>query len=91
MNLFRSEEHAKRWPLYSQATEDYILPVATWAEIFSGPMLSERLSADYLEHGDEYVAAYHDALREAGKSSPFWQYPLIAEMDEVRLSKYAVV
>lgn len=91
MNLFRSEEHAKRWPLYSQATEDYILPVATWAEIFSGPLFTERLSADYLEHGEEYVGAYHDALREAGKSSPFWQYPLIAEMDEVRLSKFAVV
>jgi len=91
MNLFRSEEHAKRWPLYSQATEDYILPVATWAEIFSGPLFTERLSSDYLEHGDEYVAAYHEALREAGKSSPFWQYPLIAEMDEVRLSKYSVV
>ncbi len=91
MNLFRSEEHAKRWPLYSQATEDYILPVTTWAEIFSGPLFTERLSSDYLEHGEEYVAAYHEALREAGKSSPFWQYPLIAEMDEVRLSKYSVV
>jgi hypothetical protein len=91
MNLFRSEEHAKRWPLYSQATEDYILPVKTWAEIFSGPLFAERLSPDYLERGDEYLAAYHDALREAGKSSPFWQYPLIAAMDEVRLSKYAVV
>lgn len=91
MNLFRSEEHAKRWPLYSQATEDYILPVATWAEIFSGPLFVERLSPDYLERGEEYLAAYHDALREAGKSSPFWQYPLIAAMDEVRLSKYAVV
>jgi hypothetical protein len=91
MNLFRSEEHVKRWPLYSQATEDYILPISVWADIFSGPLFTQRLAPDYLEKGDEYVTAYHDALREAGKSSPYWQYPLIAEMNEVRLSRYQVV
>lgn len=91
MNLFRSEEHVRRWELYSQASEDYILPVATWAEIFSGPLFTQRLAPDYLERGEEYVEAYHDALREAGKASPYWQYPLIAAMDEVRLSRYQVV
>jgi hypothetical protein len=91
MNLFRSEEHVKRWSLYSQATEDYILPVDVWADIFSGPLFTQRLAPDYLENGEEYVAAYHDALREAGKSSPYWQYPLIAAMEEVRLSRFQVV
>lgn len=91
MNLFRSEEHVKRWSLYSQATEDYILPVEVWADIFSGPLFTERLAADYLERGDEHVTAYHNALREAGKSSPYWQYPLIAALDEIRLTKYQVV
>lgn len=91
MNLFRSEEHVKRWALYSQAAEDYILPISTWAEIFSGPLFRERMADDYLDRGEEHVAAYHAALREAGKSSPFWQYPLIAEMNEVRLARYQVV
>lgn len=90
MNLFRSEEHVRRWPLYSSAAEDYILPISTWLKIFSGPLFRERLSPDYLERGTEYVATYHNALREAGKSSPYWNYPLIAELDTVHLPRYRV-
>ena len=91
MNLFRSEEHARRWPLYSSAAEDYILPISTWLEIFSGPLFRERLSPDYFEKSGEYLAQYHAALRDAGKASPYWNYPLIAELDTVRLSRYRVV
>ena len=91
MNLFRSEEHVRRWPLYSSAAEDYILPVSTWLGIFSGRLFRERLANDYLESGKEYVAEYHAGLKEAGKASPYWNYPLIAELDSVRLSRYRVV
>jgi hypothetical protein len=91
MNLFRSEEHVRRWPLYSSAAEDYILPISVWLEIFSGRLFRERLAPDYLEKGSEYVAEYHAALKEAGKTSPYWNYPLIAELDQVRLSRYRVV
>lgn len=63
----------------------------TWLRIFSGPLFRERLAPDYLEKGSEYVAEYHDALREAGKSSPYWNVPLIADLDTVRLSRYRVV
>lgn len=91
MNLFRSEEHVRRWPLYSSAAEDYVLPISTWLGIFSGRLFRERLAGDYLERGKEYVAEYHAALKEAGKSSPYWNYPLIAELDTVRLSRYRVV
>ena len=91
MNLFRSEEHVRRWPLYSSATEDYILPISTWLGIFSGPLFRERLASDYLKRGKEYVAEYHQALKESGKASPYWNYPLIAGLDTVRLSRYRVV
>lgn len=91
MNLFRSEEHVRRWPLYSTSAEDYVLPVSTWTQIFSGQLFRERLAPDYLEKGKVYVAEYHDALREAGKASPYWNYPLIAGLDTVRLSRYRVV
>lgn len=91
MNLFRSEEHVRRWALYSSAAEDYILPISTWLEIFSGRLFRERLAPDYLDKGSEYVAEYHGALREAGKASPYWNYPLIAGLDAVRLSRYRVV
>ncbi|MDQ3620176.1 MAG: ATP-binding protein [Actinomycetota bacterium] len=91
MNLFRSEEHVRRWPLYSTSAEDYVLPISTWAQIFSGQLFRERLAPDYLEKGKGYVAEYHDAIREAGKTSPYWNYPLIANLDTVRLSRYRVV
>lgn len=91
MNLFRSEEHVRRWTLYSSAAEDYILPISTWLNIFSGRLFKERLAPDYLLKGQEYVAEYHNSLREAGKASPYWNYPLIAELDSVRLSRYRVV
>ena len=91
MNLFRSEEHVRRWPLYSSAAEDYILPISTWIRIFEGRLFRERLAPDYLEKGSEYIVEYHNALREAGKASPYWNYPLIAELDTVRLARYRVV
>ncbi|HET7483090.1 MAG TPA: AAA family ATPase [Actinomycetota bacterium] len=81
----------RRWSLYSSAAEDYILPISTWLGIFSGPLFRERLSNDYLERGKGYVEEYHQALKEAGKASPYWNYPLIAELDVVRLSRYRVV
>lgn len=91
MNLFRSEEHVKRWPLYVRAAEDYVMPVADWARVFEGPLFRKRLEPDYLEKVDEYLAQYHDDLHTLGKASPFWQYPLIEEMDTIHLSRYRVV
>ena len=70
MNLFRSEEHVRRWPLYFRTDDDYVLPVRTWAQVFSSPLFRRRLEADYLSHGDEYIDGYRDALRATGKSMP---------------------
>lgn len=91
MNIFRSEEHVKQWPLYYRMAEDYIMPVSDWAEVFSGPLFKRRLDPDYLENADEYFRVFRETLREFGKQSPFWQYPMIAEMDTVRLSRFRVV
>jgi hypothetical protein len=91
MNLFRSEEHVKRWLLYNPAGEDYILPVADWAKVFSAPLFKKRLEPDYLSKADEYLAEYHEALKEVGKTSPYLQYPFIAEQDVVVLSRYRIV
>ena len=87
MNLFRSEEHVKRWQLYSRASEDYVMPVTDWALVFSGPLFRNKLEPNYLDHAEDYLQQYHDDLHELGKASPLWQYPLIEELDIVDLRR----
>ncbi len=91
MNFFRSEEHVKRWQLYARGAEDYVMPVTDWARVFSGPMFRNRLEPDYLDHGGEYLQRYHDDLHEFGKTSPLWQYPLVAALDVIALRHYRVI
>jgi hypothetical protein len=91
MNLFRSEEHVKRWSLYEHVAEDYVMPVADWARVFSGPLFRNRMAPDFLERSQEYLAEYHNSLKEVGKTSPFWQYPVIEAMTEIRLPRFRVV
>ncbi|HSR46339.1 MAG TPA: adenylate/guanylate cyclase domain-containing protein, partial [Acidimicrobiia bacterium] len=70
MNLFRSEEHVKRWPLHFQAVDDYVMPVADWAEVFSVSMFRNRLDADYLANSQRYLEDYRLALLSKGKAMP---------------------
>jgi class 3 adenylate cyclase len=70
MNLFRSEEHVKRWPLHLEAGDDYVLPVAAWGAVFSASMFRNRLDPDFLVRAPEYLEDYRRALRAAGKSIP---------------------
>lgn len=58
MNLFRSEEHARRWSEFNPDTADTILPVARWAEIFATPMFRNRPRPDFVSWlaSDEGVA-----------------------------------
>lgn len=48
MNLFRSEEHARRWEEFDPEWERTLRPVAFWAELFATPMFRERGRADYI-------------------------------------------
>ncbi len=70
MNLFRSEAHVQRWPLYVDGVDDLVLPVSDWARVFSVPMYRDRLRPDYLTYADSYVDGYDDALREVAKAVP---------------------
>ena len=75
MNLFRSEEHVKAWPHYDPASEEGILPVTEWAEIFAGPLFRNRPELDYLANQGKYYAAIFSTLTAMGKTSPFWAPP----------------
>ena len=70
MNLFRSEEHARRWSLYYRAIDDYIMPVSDWATVFTASLFRNRLDTDYLSHADAYLRDYRQALKAMGKTLP---------------------
>jgi hypothetical protein len=72
MNLFRSEEHVKNWPLYDAASAQSIMPVSSWAMVFSGPLLRNRLDADYLSRIPEYAPEMLASLKKLGKTGSFW-------------------
>jgi hypothetical protein len=91
MNFFRSEDHVKKWSLYTPLGDDYTLPVADWAKVFSSKIFKQRLAPDYLNHFDEYIQDYHHTLKEIGKTSPFFQIPFIVNLDTVVLHKYQVI
>ncbi len=70
MNLFRSEEHVRRWPLYYRAGDDYIMSVRDWATVFSSSMFRNRLESEFLASGADYLEDYRRALRAMGKTIP---------------------
>jgi len=70
MNLFRSEEHLKRWLPYFHMDGDYVMPVGDWATVFSVSMFRQRLEPDYLNRSSEYLEDYRHALRAMGKTLP---------------------
>lgn len=72
MNLFRSEEHVKNWPLYDSVSAESIMPLSDWALVFSGPLMRKRLEPDYLSRVNEYAAELILSLKRLGKVGPFW-------------------
>ncbi|MFZ0889327.1 MAG: hypothetical protein WA005_12805 [Candidatus Binataceae bacterium] len=55
MNLFRSEEHARRWKMFKPEMEKTLRPVAFWADLFSEQLFRQRGRPDYMTwlRGDE--------------------------------------
>jgi hypothetical protein len=72
MNLFRSEEHVKSWPLYNSVSAESIMPLSNWATVFSGPLCRNRLQPDYLSQVNEYASELFLSLKKLGKAGPFW-------------------
>jgi hypothetical protein len=72
MNLFRSEAHVKNWSSYDSVSEESIMPLSLWAEVFSGPLFKNRLDPDYLSNVHHYASELFSALGKVGKTGPFW-------------------
>ena len=72
MNLFRSEEHVRRWALFDAASEDGIRPIAEFAELFGQPMFRERYALDYVQRLPALRQQRLAAAEGFAKGSSFW-------------------
>jgi hypothetical protein len=72
MNLFRSEEHVRRWSGYNPAAAEGTLPFGDWARVFGVEYYRTRLEPDFFLRGLELRQGLFQALKELGKSGPFW-------------------
>ena len=64
MNLFRSEEHARKWAKFNPEFEKTLKPVAFWLDVFSGAMFRARHRPDFISwlRSDEGKAAVQSLM-----------------------------
>lgn len=67
MNLFRSEENARRWDEFDADMEWTLHPVAWWAETFATPMFRARARPDFIswlasDEGKQGMLSLRDRL-----------------------------
>jgi hypothetical protein len=75
MNLFRSEEHIRKWARYDPATEQGILPLQNVVNVFSGKFMQKRLDLNYASHALGYFDEVVSVISEIAKTRPFWAPP----------------
>ena len=73
MNLFRSEEDARRWPGFGPRAEGGFITLTDLAGFFGTGSRRHMLDADYLSVWYPKRAAERRAYLESiGKTTPFW-------------------
>ena len=73
MNLFRSEEHARRWPQFNPASEVGFIPLPELAGFFGTETRRHMLDADYLSRWfPRRGTERREYMTTIGKSVPFW-------------------
>ncbi len=72
MNLFRSEEHVRKWSGFKPGTDDGIVELPDLIKLFSVDTFTRRLDPDYVSHLREYRVGRNAAWGEIMKMSLFW-------------------
>ena len=72
MNLFRSEEHARRWSGFKTEKAAGLLSFTDMVAIMSTPRHQERLNGHYVSSVATYAQQFFDRLREVTRNSLFW-------------------
>lgn len=73
MNLFRSEDHVRRWSLFNPASEEGLIPLTELAALFGTPSRRHLLDDHYLSVW--YPLRYEErrsVLEGLGKATPLW-------------------
>ncbi len=73
MNLFRSEEHARRWAPWNPASEIGFISLPELAGFFGTETRRHMLDADYLSVWlPQRAAERREYVTRIGKAIPFW-------------------
>jgi len=72
MNLFRSEEHVRKWAGFKSGTGEGIVELSALVKVFSGDLFTRRLDPDYVSNLKQYIGEFVVAVGEIGKVRPFW-------------------
>jgi hypothetical protein len=72
MNLFRSEEHVRRWSGFKSGTQEGMVELSALVKVFSGKLFTRRLDPDYVSNFQKYIGEFVSAVGEIGKVRPFW-------------------
>jgi len=73
MNLFRSEEHARRWSEFQPRSEEGFITLEQLAGFFGTETRRHMLDADYLSTWfPKRATERRDYMARIGKSVPFW-------------------
>ena len=72
MNLFRSEDHARRWSGFAREREGGLVTLAQLASIMGTPRHRERVNGHYVSSFPSYAPAFFDNLKQVTGNHPFW-------------------
>ena len=75
MNLFRSEEHVRKYDRFDSAAEDGIMSLSDAVKLFSIEYFWTCLGPDCFSTRLNYRAKMLDVFKEIGKTGLFWQKP----------------
>ena len=73
MNLFRSEEHARRWPGFDPLNEEAIMSVRDWAYALTTPATRTRLEPDSISRLSTYRSGMLENLAVLGRDGERWR------------------
>ena len=73
MNLFRSEEHVRRWSQFNPDSTSAISTLEDEVTLFSIESNKHKLDEDYISQWVSKLAGERaEAARQLGKTGPFW-------------------